>query len=379
MANPLEPFACSSGPQNAKMVLIGEAWGEEEAKHQLPFIGASGKELFKILGEAMPEAEPKLHANALANQYSPSWPYLRELWLNKVGILLTNVFCLRPPDNKIDELLGPEVEAIAGLPAYTRGKYFRNEFAGHYKRLMAELMAVRPNLIVCLGNTPMWAIMGIGSGISARRGAIAPAQTPMGMKCLPTFHPAAIMRNWSWRPILLSDLMKAQGEALFPEIRRIKRKILVHPTLQEIENWTKANLGDRLMAVDIETNSGLITDIGFATRIDYALTITFRGTEFPEGSFWANDYSELRAWQFVDKILSGPNPKLFHNGLYDLQYLAKMGFKPRNVAEDTMLLHHALFPEMQKSLGFLGSIYTNEVAWKLMRIKSKGEDLKKDE
>jgi hypothetical protein len=43
-----------------------------------------------------------------------------------------------------------------------------------------------------------------------------------------------------------------------------------------------------------------------------------------------------------------------------------MGLRPANVAEDTMLLHHSLFPELPKGLGFLGSIYTNEASWKLM-------------
>jgi hypothetical protein len=42
-----------------------------------------------------------------------------------------------------------------------------------------------------------------------------------------------------------------------------------------------------------------------------------------------------------------------------------------------MLLHHALYPEMQKGLGFLGSIYSNEPAWKLLR--GKAEELKKDD
>ena len=42
-----------------------------------------------------------------------------------------------------------------------------------------------------------------------------------------------------------------------------------------------------------------------------------------------------------------------------------------------MLLHHSLFPELQKGLGFLGSIYTNEASWKLMR--GQDDSNKKDE
>ena len=41
----------------------------------------------------------------------------------------------------------------------------------------------------------------------------------------------------------------------------------------------------------------------------------------------------------------------------------------RNYADDTMLMHHALQPESNKGLGFLGSVYTNHSSWKTMRTK----------
>jgi hypothetical protein len=40
-------------------------------------------------------------------------------------------------------------------------------------------------------------------------------------------------------------------------------------------------------------------------------------------------------------------------------------------AEDTMLLHHAMQPEMEKGLGFLASVYTDEASWKFMRKGAK--------
>ena len=41
----LPPFSAWSGPHRPKMLLIGEAWGEQEAKIRKPFAGESGKEL----------------------------------------------------------------------------------------------------------------------------------------------------------------------------------------------------------------------------------------------------------------------------------------------------------------------------------------------
>jgi hypothetical protein len=55
-----------------------------------------------------------------------------------------------------------------------------------------------------------------------------------------------------------------------------------------------------------------------------------------------------------------------------------MGFQINNMLHDTMLLHHSLFPEMLKGLGFLGSVYTNEQSWKLMS-RPKTDTEKRDE
>ncbi len=57
--------------------------------------------------------------------------------------------------------------------------------------------------------------------------------------------------------------------------------------------------------------------------------------------------------------------------------MLRAGLRPTMCDHDSMLLHHALYPEMLKGLGFLGSIYANDIAWKSMRTK--GNNLKRDE
>ncbi len=95
-------------------------------------------------------------------------------------------------------------------------------------------------------------------------------------------------------------------------------------------------------------------------------------------SFWRTTIEEIEAWKWVQRLLNLPSPKIFQNGLYDLQYLRRMKLSVTNSLEDTMLLHHAMHPELLKGLGFMGSVYTNEPAWKLMR--KRGEDqLKADD
>jgi DNA polymerase I-like protein with 3'-5' exonuclease and polymerase domains len=85
-------------------------------------------------------------------------------------------------------------------------------------------------------------------------------------------------------------------------------------------------------------------------------------------SYWPSLADEQAAWRFVKWVLESDFRKIWQNGLYDLQYLTRMGIRPKNCLHDTMLLHHAIYPELPKSLGFLGSIYCNESAWKDLRL-----------
>ena len=53
---------------------------------------------------------------------------------------------------------------------------------------------------------------------------------------------------------------------------------------------------------------------------------------------------------------------------YDAYWLLHdLGIQLRNVTHDTMTLAHAWQPELEKSLGFLGSIFLNEKDWKSIR------------
>lgn len=111
------------------------------------------------------------------------------------------------------------------------------------------------------------------------------------------------------------------------------------------------------------------------------MVVPFVDLTLANGSYWGGPEEEFAAWSCVRALLESTIPKVWQNGLYDLQYLSRMGIRPRANREDTMLLHHSLFPEMQKGLGFLGSIYCGESEWKSRRRKRPSEPggEKKDE
>ena len=64
--------------------------------------------------------------------------------------------------------------------------------------------------------------------------------------------------------------------------------------------------------------------------------------------------------------------KVAQNQTYDVSWLRHMyGIEVKGVVHDTMHAQHVLQPELEKSLGYLGSIYTNEGAWKNLTNFSK--------
>lgn len=345
-----KPFEYSIGPKNAKLALVGEAHGEEEAKTGIPFCGYSGQELTRMLTQA---------------------------GLRRQECFITNTFAIRPKDNNIENLCAKrdEVGESYSLKPLKQGKYFKVEYLSELSRLKEELIKVNPNLIVCLGGTAAWAVIE-NPAVAATRGAIHESTLIPGKKALVTYHPAGVMRNWSWRPIVIADLMKAAKEKEFPEIIRPERTALIRPTLKEIEDWIKRPA--TMYACDIETFHKTISCIGFARSPKDLICIPFLDMSQPSRSYWATLEDELKARALVQVLLASPIPKLFHNGLFDCQYLYREGFKVFNALYDSMLLQHSLYPEMLKGLGFLGSVHCNEAAWKLLKLKDR-EDYKRDE
>lgn len=345
-----QAFAHTSGPKDAPVVLVGEAWGEQEDLTGLPFMGQSGQELTRLLGEA---------------------------GLRRRDCLLTNVFPLRPVNNSIAQLCGKKAEVGAGytVAPLSMGQYVLPEYLGEVNRLREEVLASPRNLVVALGSVACWALLG-RPGIGALRGTTAASTLCPGVKVLPTYHPSYLFKMWENRPIVLADLLKAERESRFPDIRRPERYVLVNPTLEEIHEWVNQHIRyiePEYLSVDVETSSGQITMIGVAVSAKHAMVIPFVDTKHPSGSYWPTLAVELEVWNLVAALMKLSCPKIFQNGLYDLQYIVPVVGQVRNATEDTMLLHHALYPELQKGLGFLGSIYTNESSWKLLRTETHEE------
>ena len=345
------------------VLLIGEFPSEHDEGQGYPFVGSAGMELNSALVDAgFPLAKAKYPSD------------LRNIWLNQRHVSLTNVFHERPPKNDLNNWKVPRKEAGPGrhIPL-TGGVIDPSRTAGAVARLTREIEIVQPNIIVALGNTALAAVCGV-TGIAKLRGALHSSE---GRKVLGTYHPAAVLRNYELRPAVVADLIKSRAESKSPEVRLLARRIHVAPTLADLGEWREILLRASHIAFDIETKWRQITCIGFAPSPLEAYVVPFfdgRGQ-----SYWSEE-EEVVAYSFVREVMESPAIKIAHNGIYDTQYLFKYDIAARNFTEDTMLLFHSLYPAMPKALGFLGSIYANERAWKAWRVRgSDTHSLKREE
>ncbi len=143
--------------------------------------------------------------------------------------------------------------------------------------------------------------------------------------------------------------------------------------MDEIEAYIPRLLASDLLSVDIETAKGEITCIGFAPDAEHAICIPFTDARKASGRYWSTREKEIKAWQLVQRILESDTPKLGQNyaGYDALWLLEKMHIRTMNLRHDTRLMHHALYPELPKDLGFMGATYTRQGPWKNWRSTHK--------
>jgi len=307
----------------SKIMFVGEAPADEEIIKGLPLVGPAGR----VFNAA-----------------------LRTAGLNREDYWITNVYDQQPPDN--------DVQVFKADPERTKAAF---------ARLKAEVEEAKPDVIVPLGATPLWAFTRETS-ITPYRGAVSQAnRIAPGAKLVPTFHPSHIVRgNWKHFATLTQDFIKAAKEARKgPRITYPHVRLNIMPTVEEVLEWVPKLTASDLLSTDIETGWGQITCIGFAPNDHEALCVPFVDFGKPDRSYWRTVEEEVTVLRAMQTILEAPNPKLFQNGPYDVMWIAKKWkMKVINYSEDTRLAHQALFPELPKDLAYMGATYTDLGAWK---------------
>ncbi|MEP6506922.1 MAG: uracil-DNA glycosylase [Gemmatimonadales bacterium] len=148
-----------SGNPAARLMCIGEAPGANEDEQGLPFVGAAGQLLTKILGAVN---------------------------LSREEVFITNVVKHRPPGNR-----NPAPEEIAACTPY----------------LIRQLEIIKPKVIVALGTFAAQTLLNSTTTIGKLRGEV---HRYHGIPVVVTYHPAALLRNSAWKRPTWEDVQLAR-------------------------------------------------------------------------------------------------------------------------------------------------------------------------
>lgn len=357
------------GPIPSRIMLVGEAPGAEEERTGLPFVGASGQELNRMLQDA---------------------------GIMRSECYATNVCKFRPPNNQLAAWIAKAKKDITPAHKQWRGKWVLPQITEGYAELLTEIEMVQPNLIIAFGNLAMLALTG-NWGVLKWRGsqlvmnyaedfkADWKAKNPRicddsnlitsfgnGLpKVLPTIHPAAVLRQYELRPLVMTDLRRAKRQMVSREYAdKPVWNFHVRPDFTKVINviTTLTQLLDagheRWLDFDIETVGGHIDSVGFSWSRQDALCIPFM-TRGNKAGYWSLE-EETEIIQRMYVLLTHKNVRIrWQNGLFDAQYIHRhWHFIPRG-AQDTMISQHSAFAALPKGLGFLGSMYAEHyIYWK---------------
>lgn len=329
-----------AGAIPARVMLVGEAPSREEDERGEPFIGASGQELNRMLAEA---------------------------GIMRSDCYLTNVCKFRPLNNDLANFIAKAKKYITPAHSRFRDKYVTKEVIEGYTELLAEIQMVQPNLIIAFGNLAMYALTGQW-GVLKWRGSHLSSDG--GIKVIPTIHPAAVLRQWELRPLVMTDLRRAKRHMTTKAWEgRPQWKFVVRPSFQQVA-WaieqitTKFLTEDPWIDFDIETKHGHIDSVGLSWSATDSICIPLYGRDDKAGYWSETEEAEIVYWLY--KTLTHPRIRVrWQNGLYDAQYIHHhWNFIPRGV-QDTMITQHSCFAALPKGLGFLGSMYADwYVYWK---------------
>lgn len=328
-----------------RIAFVGEAWGIDEEEASLkageprPFVGAAGRlfnSLLNMIG--ITRAVDRVARTGVLTITEPE------------NILVTNVFNRRPPRNEVKRIFVPRKGSDPDWPALDRGKYLDPDLRGELDRLYAELTAFKPDVVVALGATPLWALCKV-TGIMSRRGCLHAVK--LGRKTvpvIPTIHPAFILRKYTWYVLAASDFRKAAAVAegkLKPE----NPAFITDPTLAQVRAAVKWP-GPIIFDIETIPKFRTITCVGIG-NLTKAICIPFVDMRKPGRNYWPTSEEESEAWRCLATVLENPKTeKITQVGTYDVTWLREVaGIEVAGKFWDTRLLHHALWPELPHDLG----------------------------
>lgn len=301
------------GPVPAHIMVVGEAPGATEDQEGQPFVGSSG-----ILIESM----------------------LADVGIDTKTCYFTNVVKCRPADNE--------------TPSRANVKTCVQAYLGE------ELLDVRPEYILLLGNSALQGVIG-KSGITKHRGTVWEAR---GARIFATFHPAAVLRNPRYRSLVEADMQR------FARLVRGERsptpatKTQIVRTRDHLKWLVRKILEAKELAYDIETFCDHPTGTNFEEyRGRHSMIVCIAFTWAEGQAAVVPLYHPESPWKdpaAVQRILGGAirqstAKNIAHNGKFDARWMMSKDM-PIVQHGDTMLAAHMIDENRAKGLKPLSQV-----------------------
>jgi len=343
------------GPLDAAIAIVAHIPGKDENDFGVPFVGPSGDLLNEIL-------------RAAGIQRSA-----RKVYHNHEGFKVnveSEVYCT----NIAKEWPGRDA---SGKQIQFKSIYYEDK-AGYkpkvellklYESLAVELHFTKAKVFLACGEEALRALTK-KYGIDKWRGSVLECTLVPGRKVVPMLHPVDLFAASQYKPVCIHDAKRALYESKFSEIRRPERRFVLSPTLPQLLEWEERLIAAEWCSFDIETlyGGGHVRILALADKIDEAICLPFmKGREH----YWPSVEQEVRAWQALARILAAGSKKVAQNSPFDMSHLMSHGIEINNMYHDTMFAASVIYPELEKGLGFLGSLYTHELYWKDMGKRHK--------
>lgn len=321
------------GSATAKMIIVGEAPGEMEEKQLQPLVGPTGMMVQEMVKNA-----------------GMSWD----------SVYRTNVVKVRPPGNDI-----------------TRLKELGKSIDDYIDQLWAEINAIKPNIVLALGNTALEALTG-ERGIQKWRGSILPAKRG-ATKIISTIHPAALMKkeegnmlSWKDKTYIQWDFNRAVEQSKFRAYEPPRRNLIVCKNSLDLYRFVDKYKGRPYVSVDIETFRTFPLCISFAFNSYEAISVPLFHIQSATNPTGIGRRDMCHIWEMVAEILASKSiGKIGQNFKFDENQLSNCyngtvftGLKVNSFFFDTMLGFRTLYPEFPGRLQFITSVLTEEPYYK---------------
>lgn len=311
-------YAPAVGPTGSRLLLVGEALGDDEVRQGEPFVGRAGGILGRILTRS---------------------------GINRSDVRIDNTVRCQPPNNWLE-----------GAP-WERGA------VNHCSQYLNQTLQEDHQVIIALGGTATRRLLNLGKDNYKHQDWHGSPIRVGKHWIISTFHPAFVFKRGSGIiGGMLYDFQVAKEviqEGWTPELA----SLVVDPDIAWFNAWVEEYLSheEAWLSCDIETpekltgkseeeleQEGQILRINFSFNRDQGITVP-----------WSGQYLAG-----IRRLLSSSGVKAWWNARYDIPILRAQGYAPAGTNLDFMWGWHILQSDLPRGLGYVSPFYSRYGPWK---------------